>query len=287
MDSLNANKCGHKKYILDGADWCQAFSLARGTAQTRDGTGRERASLYTRAHVPPSRSKLGLRSLQTRTRPKRTLSCLPIFHQHSSQPQANRSPALHRAMTSTPSTMYSTPATAPAATSAGPGGNLVSHILNSFIFASLSSAPHPIARTRVIRSEALHPRATRHAKQSEGDEAIKKKKRGAGCRLPVLIISATFDWLEHVSMAMARVGSPASGRKKLGCWPVGGFCLFPPKTSPVLKSLLSLAPEILSTSPFPFSLPVSHDRPDTLRYHSVPSRSGFLSSSALLQSSQP
>ncbi|KAL2281668.1 hypothetical protein FJTKL_11546 [Diaporthe vaccinii] len=55
------------------------------------------------------------------------------------------SPPQMRAMTSTPSTMYSTPATAPAATSAGPGGNLVSHISNSFSFAPLSSAPHPIA----------------------------------------------------------------------------------------------------------------------------------------------
>lgn len=143
--------------------------------QLRHGMGQERASLYTHAHVPPSRSELGLRSLQARTRPKRTLSCLPVFHQHPSQPRANRSPALHRAMTSTPSTMYSTPATAPAATSAGPGGNLVSHILHSFIHLRttvICIAPHC---TRVLRSEALHPRATRHAKQSKGDEAIKKK----------------------------------------------------------------------------------------------------------------
>lgn len=70
-------------------------------------------------------------------------------------------------------------------------------------------------------------------------------------------------------MAMARVGSPASGRKKLGCWPVGGFWLFPPKTSPVLKSLLSLAPEILSTSPFPF--PYLYLTIDPIRYDTIPS----------------
>lgn len=159
---------------IKSTSWMGRTDARHSEQLRRDGKGRERASLCTRAHVPPSRSKLGLRSLQTRTRPKRTLSCLPNFHQHPSQPRANRSPALHRAMTSTPSTMYSTPATAPAATSAGPGGNLVSHILHSFIFAPLSicTAPH---RTRVLRSEALHSRATRHAKQSEGDEAIEKK----------------------------------------------------------------------------------------------------------------
>lgn len=281
--------CGHKKYILDGADWCQAFSLARGTVQTRDGTGRERASLYTRAHVPPSRSKPGLRSLQTRTRPKRTVFCLPIFYQHPSQPRANRSPAMHRAMTSTPSTMYSTPATAPAATSAGPGGNLVSRILHLFIFAPLSPAPHPIALVCYeVKRCILAPRVTQN-NQREMNRSRKKftKKRGAGCRLPVLIISATFDWLEHVSMAMARVGSPASGRKKLGCWPVGGFWLFPPQNfSRPQKSLISGTRDLIN-KPIPFSLPVSHDSPDTLRYHSVPSRSDFVSSSALLQSSQP
>lgn len=85
----------------------------------------------------------------------------------------------------------------------------------------------------------------------------------------MLIISASPDWLKHVSVAVVRVGSPASEKKKLGCWPVGCFWLFPPKTSPVPESLLSLAPEILSTSPFPF--PYLYLTIDPIRYDIIPS----------------
>lgn len=41
-------------------------------------------------------------------------------------------------------------------------------------------------------------------------------------------------------MAVARLGSPASEEKKLGCWPVGWLAPSPPKLLPLISGIRDL-----------------------------------------------